>query len=228
MSDKPHTQAHPERQISPRSLDDKVLTYARAKAEANKQNQGSRWLTNGYAGVASMAVLIFAVLLYPALEQQSVEPELMYEPMAVPESEKQAMPMEAEIIVEAEAIQKARVHHAGKAESAAPSRRSMHSKKEISATTKTSTALSNDSFAGVELEEVIVLSEDSTDAGMSEFDADALTEEQLEELKEIQALYNENQDEAKQRYLKLKQKYPFLPEDMVQVFKLLNEEEINQ
>ncbi|WP_299981356.1 hypothetical protein [uncultured Pseudoteredinibacter sp.] len=84
MSDNKHTQPkfeldqeqNEQKVQSPKSLDDKVLAYAKQKAEAHKlaasQNKLA-FVKPWFIGAGSLAVMLIAVLLLPNLEEHSMD-----------------------------------------------------------------------------------------------------------------------------------------------------------
>lgn len=218
MSDKLRTPANPEPQKSPKVLDDKVLAYARNKAEANKQKHNAEWSKSWYTGAASMAVLVLAVLLYPALEQ-SVEQEPAYDIVLKPEpAAKKAKPKA--ISMKAESEDAFQEEDSENMESVTVTA-SLAPQEEITVKAEKRMPRSRESFSGKELEEIVVSDENQMDeASVSPL----LDEELLTELKALKEVYKNDKNKAHKRYSALKLKNPLLPKDITDAFDLLGEE----
>lgn len=72
---------------SPKSLDDKVLAYAKRKAQSNRSVEKTISLPPIYSGVAGLAVLVMAVLLFPQMQQFELESDNNQSVAAAPKVE---------------------------------------------------------------------------------------------------------------------------------------------
>lgn len=72
---------------SPKSLDDKVLAYAKRKAQSNKSSRLTSGLPPLFSAASGLAVLVLAVLLLPRLQQSGLQTGKGSQVLLVPDAE---------------------------------------------------------------------------------------------------------------------------------------------
>ncbi|MBB6520498.1 hypothetical protein [Pseudoteredinibacter isoporae] len=223
MSEKQRTQAHPELQTSPKKLDDKVLAYARRKAEANKQNHSTAWSKHWYTGAASMAVLVLAVLLYPAMQQQTVKQDLVYDVVITPEpaAAKKAKPEAIGMMAGSEDLHEEIHEEDSKFMESVTVTASPVPQEEITVKAEKRMSRSRDSLSKPVLEELVMQAGEAS----PEYDAFIDSVQNNEELRQRLMTIRDLADLqlAESQYRDLRKKYTGLPEELAEALMMLDE-----